>query len=311
MHIAVIGSGYVGLVTGTCFAEFGVDVTCVDVDEEKINRLSEGIIPIYEPGLDQLIAKNTQAGRLHFTTDLKAAVEQALVIFLAVGTPPREDGSADLTYVEQAARTIAEHMNGYKVIVTKSTVPVGTGERLRHLIREHQKGKNNFGIVSNPEFLREGAAIDDFMHPDRVIIGSRDEEAIAIMKDLYRPLYLIETPFVITSLEAAELTKYAANAFLATKISFINEIANLCDQIGCDVHDVARAMGMDGRIGRYFLHPGPGYGGGGFPQDTTALLSVAREYGSECLIVGAAVEANLRQRRRMVEKIEGLLGGVE
>jgi UDPglucose 6-dehydrogenase len=311
MHIAVIGTGYVGLVTGTCFAEFGVDVTCVDVDEEKINRLSEGIIPIYEPGLDQLIAKNTQAGRLHFTTDLKAAVEQALVIFLAVGTPPREDGSADLTYVEQAARTIAEHMNGYKVIVTKSTVPVGTGERLRHLIREHQKGKNNFGIVSNPEFLREGAAIDDFMHPDRVIIGSRDEEAIAIMKDLYRPLYLIETPFVITSLEAAELTKYAANAFLATKISFINEIANLCDLIGCDVHDVARAIGMDGRIGRKFLHPGPGFGGSCFPKDTRALVSVAREFGGEVLIVKSVIEVNERQRDAMIPKIEKLAGDLK
>jgi UDPglucose 6-dehydrogenase len=311
MHIAVIGSGYVGLVTGACFAEFGVDVTCVDVDKEKIARLSEGIIPIYEPGLEQLVAKNTQAGRLHFTTDLKAAVEQALVIFLAVGTPPKEDGAADLTHVEAATRSIAEHMNGYKVIVTKSTVPVGTGERLRKLIRDYQKGRNNFGIVSNPEFLREGAAIDDFMRPDRVVIGSRDEEAIAIMKDLYRPLYLIETPFVITSLEAAELTKYAANAFLATKISFINEIASLCDLIGCDVHDVARAMGMDGRIGRKFLHPGPGYGGSCFPKDTRALVSVAREFGGASLVVDAVIEVNQRQRARMIPKIEKLAGDLK
>ncbi|HKC65097.1 MAG TPA: UDP-glucose/GDP-mannose dehydrogenase family protein [Pyrinomonadaceae bacterium] len=311
MHIAVIGSGYVGLVTGACFAEFGVDATCVDVDEEKIARLSDGIIPIYEPGLEQLVAKNTHAGRLHFTTNLKAAVEQSLVIFLAVGTPPREDGSADLKYIEAAVRSIAEYMNGYKVIVTKSTVPVGTGERLRKLIRDHQKGRNNFGVVSNPEFLREGAAIDDFMRPDRVVLGSRDEEAIAIMRDLYRPLYLIETPFVITSLEAAELTKYAANAFLAMKISFINEIANLCDLIGCDVHDVARAMGMDRRIGRKFLHPGPGFGGSCFPKDTRALHSVAREFGGESLIVDAVIEVNRRQRARMIPKIERLAGDLK
>ncbi|MDT5123075.1 MAG: UDPglucose 6-dehydrogenase [Acidobacteriota bacterium] len=311
MHIAVIGAGYVGLVTGACFAEFGVDVTCVDINAEKIARLSDGIIPIYEPGLEQLVAKNTQAGRLHFTSNLKAAVEQALVIFLAVGTPPREDGSADLAYVEAATRSIAEYMNGYKVIVTKSTVPVGTGERLRKLIREHQKGRDNFGIVSNPEFLREGAAIDDFMRPDRVVIGSRDEEAVAIMRDLYRPLYLIETPFVITSLEAAELTKYAANAFLATKISFINEIANLCDLIGCDVHDVARAMGMDGRINRKFLHPGPGFGGSCFPKDTRALTAVAREYGTASLIVEAVIEVNERQRAGMIPKIEKLAGNLK
>jgi UDPglucose 6-dehydrogenase len=310
MHIAVIGSGYVGLVTGACFAEFGVDVTCVDVDATKIARLSEGIIPIYEPGLEQLVAKNTQAGRLRFTTDIKAAVEQALVIFLAVGTPPKDDGSADLIYIETAARSIAEHMNGYKVVVTKSTVPVGTGEHLRSLIREHQKKQNNFGIVSNPEFLREGAAIDDFMRPDRIVIGSRDDEAIAIMRDLYRPLYLIETPFVITSLEAAEVIKYAANAFLATKISFINEIANLCDRIGCDVHDVARGIGMDRRIGSKFLHPGPGFGGSCFPKDTSALASVARQFKSDSLIVDAVIEVNKRQREAMIPKIEKLIGGL-
>ncbi|MDT4967978.1 MAG: UDPglucose 6-dehydrogenase [Acidobacteriota bacterium] len=308
MHIAVIGSGYVGLVTGACFAEFGVDVTCVDIDEQKIARLSQGSIPIYEPGLEQLISKNTQSGRLQFTTDLKSAVEQALVIFVAVGTPPSGDGSADLSHVDAAARSIAEYMNEYKVVVTKSTVPVGTGERLRTLIREHQKGRHNFGVVSNPEFLREGAAIDDFMRPDRIVIGSRDEEAVAIMRDLYRPLYLIETPFVITSLEAAELTKYAANAFLATKISFINEIANLCDLIGCDVHDVARAIGMDGRIGRKFLHPGPGFGGSCFPKDTLALAYVARELGGDSLIVDSVIEVNKRQRVAMVGKIEKLVG---
>jgi UDPglucose 6-dehydrogenase len=308
MQIAVIGTGYVGLVTGACFAEFGTSVTCVDVDEEKIARLNEGHIPIYEPGLEQLVSKNKAAGRLNFTTDIGAAVEQSLVIILAVGTPPKDDGSADLSFIEAAALDVARHMNGYKVIVTKSTVPVGTGERLRRLIREQQQ-KFDFGIVSNPEFLREGAAIEDFMRPDRVVIGSRDEAAVAIMRDLYRPLYLIETPVVITSLEAAELTKYAANAFLATKISFINEIANLCDRIGCDVHDVARAMGMDNRIGRYFLHPGPGYGGSCFPKDTTALVSVAKEYGAESRIVEAVVEVNHAQRTRMVEKIERLMGG--
>jgi UDPglucose 6-dehydrogenase len=309
MNIAVVGTGYVGLVTGACFADFGVNVICVDVDASKVDRLREGVMPIYEPGLDQLVEKNARAGRLCFTTDLESAVGQSLVVFLAVGTPPREDGSADLRHVEGAARQIARHMNGYKVLVTKSTVPVGTGERLRRLVREHQPAPYNFGVVSNPEFLREGAAIDDFMRPDRVVIGSKDEEAIAIMRDLYRPLHLIETPIVVTSLEAAELTKYAANAFLATKISFINEIAELCDRIGCDVHDVAKGMGMDNRIGRKFLHPGPGFGGSCFPKDTSALTAVAREFGADSLVVDATVEVNRRQRLRMVEKIERLAGG--
>src|SRR5882672_4976478 len=311
MHIAVIGTGYVGLVTGACFAEFGVDVTCVDIDSTKIARLIAGEMPIYEPGLEQLVTKNVQSGRLIFTTDIKQAVEQALVVFLAVGTPPKSDGSPDLSFVEAAARSVAEHMNGYKVIVTKSTVPIGTGEHIRKLIREQQKSRLNFGIVSNPEFLREGAAINDFMRPDRVVLGSRDEEAIAIMKDLYRPLYLIEAPFVITSLEAAELTKYAANAFLATKVSFINEIANLCEKIGCDVHDVARAIGMDKRIGSKFLHPGPGFGGSCFPKDTRALSSVAREFGRESMIVDAVIEVNRRQRQAMVPKIAKLVGDLE
>jgi UDPglucose 6-dehydrogenase len=251
------------------------------------------------------------SGRLRFTTNIGSAVEEALVIFLAVGTPPREDGSADLTYLENAARSIAEHMDGYKVIVTKSTVPLGTGERLRTLIRRHQRKTVNFGMVSNPEFLREGAAISDFMRPDRVVIGSCDEEAIAIMRDLYRPLYLIETPFVITSLESAELSKYAANAFLATKISFINEIANLCDQIGCDVHDVAKAMGMDKRIGGKFLHPGPGFGGSCFPKDTRALAAIAREFKTESAIVNAVIDVNNNQRNRMIRKIEKLVGDVK
>jgi UDPglucose 6-dehydrogenase len=258
-----------------------------------------------------LVAKNTQAGRLHFTTNVGEAVEQALVVFLAVGTPPLPDGSPDLSYIEAAAGSVADHLNDYKVVVTKSTVPIGTGERIRRLINERKKNRTNFGVVSNPEFLREGAAINDFMRPDRVVIGSRDEEAIAIMKDLYRPLYLIEAPFVITSLEAAELAKYAANAFLATKVSFINEIANLCDQINCDVHDVARAMGMDKRIGSKFLHPGPGYGGSCFPKDTRALASVARQFNCESLIVDAVVEVNNKQGDRMVDKINKLVGSLD
>ncbi|MBA2749743.1 MAG: UDP-glucose/GDP-mannose dehydrogenase family protein [Tatlockia sp.] len=308
MHIAVIGTGYVGLVTGACFAEFGVEVTCVDLDKGKIDRLNQGIIPIYEPGLDDIVEKNSKAGRLHFTTEIKSAIEQALVIFLAVGTPPREDGSPDMSFYQSAAKDIAEHMNGYKVLVTKSTVPVGTGKWLREFIKENQKKQTNFGVASNPEFLREGAAIEDFMRPDRVVIGSNEQDAIAVMKDLYRPLYLIETPIVITSLEAAELIKYAANAFLATKISFINEIANLCDKIGCDVHEVARGMGMDKRIGSKFLHPGPGFGGSCFPKDTRALSTVAKHFGTESRIVDTVIEVNDLQRKAMIPKIESLVG---
>jgi UDPglucose 6-dehydrogenase len=308
MHIAVVGTGYVGLVTGACFAEFGVEVTCVDVDKDKIERLNQGIIPIYEPGLENIVEKNTKAGRLHFTTDIKSAVEQALVIFLAVGTPPKEDGSPDMSFYQSAAADIAKYMNGYKVLVTKSTVPVGTGKWLRQFVKENQTTQINFGVASNPEFLREGAAIEDFMRPDRVVIGSNEEDAVAIMKDLYRPLYLIETPIVITSLEAAELIKYAANAFLATKISFINEIANLCDKIGCDVHDVARGMGMDKRIGNKFLHPGPGFGGSCFPKDTRALSSVAKQFGVESLIVDVVIEVNELQRKAMIPKIQSLIG---
>ena len=308
MHIAVIGTGYVGLVTGACFAEFGVDVTCVDVDTQKVENLNQGIIPIYEPGLDKIVEKNVAAGRLHFTTDITSAVQQALVVFLAVGTPPQEDGTPDMSYYRQAAKDVADAMNGYKVLVTKSTVPVGTGKWLRQFVADNLSTDTDFGVASNPEFLREGAAITDFMRPDRVVIGSNEDHAIDVMKELYRPLYLIETPVVITSLEAAELIKYAANAFLATKITFINEIANLCDAIGCDVHDVARGMGMDNRIGRKFLHPGPGYGGSCFPKDTRALTTVADKFGVETLIVDAVVEANDRQRDAMIPKIEKLVG---
>ena len=311
MHIAVIGTGYVGLVTGACFAEFGVDVTCVDVDTTKIEKLNNGIIPIYEPGLDQIVEKNVKAGRLHFTTEIGAAVEKAQVVFLAVGTPPKEDGSPDMSYYQQAAKDVATAMNGYKVLVTKSTVPIGTGKWLREFVTANLTKPTEFGVASNPEFLREGAAIDDFMRPDRVVIGSNEDAAIEVMKELYRPLYLIETPIVITSLEAAELIKYAANAFLATKITFINEVANLCDAIGCDVHDVARGMGMDNRIGRKFLHPGPGYGGSCFPKDTRALTTVADQFGVETRIVDAVIEANERQRDAMIPKIESLVGDLK
>ncbi len=308
MHIAVIGTGYVGLVTGACFAEFGVDVTCVDVDAAKIEKLNNGIIPIYEPGLDSIVEKNVKAGRLHFTTEIGSAVAEAQVVFLAVGTPPKADGSPDMSYYQQAAKDVASAMNGYKVLVTKSTVPIGTGKWLRDFVTANLKSPTEFGVASNPEFLREGAAIDDFMRPDRVVIGSNEDQAIEVMKELYRPLFLIETPIVITSLEAAELIKYAANAFLATKITFINEVANLCDAIGCDVHDVARGMGMDNRIGRKFLHPGPGYGGSCFPKDTRALTTVADQFGVETRIVDAVIEANDRQRDAMIPKIERLVG---
>lgn len=311
MHIAVIGTGYVGLVTGACFAEFGVEVTCVDVDESKIERLKKGVIPIYEPGLDKIVEKNAASGRLHFTTDVASAIKDAQVVFLAVGTPPKDDGSPDMSYYQQAAKDVAESIDGYKVLVTKSTVPVGTGQWLKKFVAENLKVPTEFGVASNPEFLREGAAIEDFMRPDRVVIGSNEPRAIEVMKELYRPLYLIETPIVITSLEAAELIKYAANAFLATKITFINEIANLCDAIGCDVHDVARGMGMDNRIGRKFLHPGPGYGGSCFPKDTRALTTVADQFGVETRIVDAVIEANERQREAMIPKIEKLLGDLK
>lgn len=310
MQIAVIGSGYVGLVTGACFAEFGVEVSCVDVDNGKIARLSRGQATIYEPGLEQLIQKNLQAGRLRFTTDLGSAVESAAVVFLAVGTPSSPDGSADLSFVETAAAEVARHIHDYKVIVMKSTVPVGTGKRLTALIKENLSAPVPFSVVSNPEFLREGAAIGDFMRPDRVVIGSSDARAIEVMRELYRPLYLIETPFVITSVEGAELIKYAANAFLATKISFINEIANLCEKVGCDVHDVARAIGMDRRIGGKFLHPGPGFGGSCFPKDTRALAIIGRQHESPMQIVDAVIDVNEKQREAMLPKIAGLVGGL-
>lgn len=308
MNICVIGTGYVGLVTGTCFADFGVNVTCVDKDASKIDMLNRGEIPIYEPGLKELVAKNVHERRLSFTTDLGAAIKGSLVVFIAVGTPPREDGGADLVYIEDVARTIAGNLNGYKVVVTKSTVPVGTGALIEKIISAAATGGHKFDVASNPEFLREGSAIEDFMRPNRVVIGARSQQAIAILKDLYSPLYLLETPFVIGDLETAELTKYASNAFLATKISFINEISNICELVGADVHMVAKGMGLDKRIGAKFLHPGPGYGGSCFPKDTLAITHIARENGYRFRIVESAVEVNRAQRDRMLEKIKAVAG---
>ena len=311
MHIGIIGTGYVGLVTGACFAEFGIYVTCIDKDDKKIRALKKGEIPFYEPGLDGLVKKNIKNGRLRFSTKIQDAVDSSLVIFIAVGTPPRGDGSADMRYVESVAEEIAEHIKGYKVIVTKSTVPVGTGAKLTKIISKKLKERVDFDIVSNPEFLREGSAIEDFMRPNRVVIGAKSQQAAAIMKDLYGPLYLIETPFVITNVETAELIKYASNSFLAVKISFINELSNLCDRVGADVHMVAKGMGLDHRIGAKFLHPGPGYGGSCFPKDTRALLTIASGKGMELGIVKSAVEANERQKHIMIEKIKNGIGDLK
>lgn len=311
MHISIIGTGYVGLVTGACFAEFGVNVTCMDNDPGRIEKLEKGKVPFYEPGITELVAKGVREGRLSFTTDIAKAVEKALVIFIAVGTPPRGDGSADLSYVEEVGRGIARHMTDYKVIVTKSTVPVGTGEKLREVIKATQPVPHRFDIVSNPEFLREGSAIEDFMRPNRVVLGADSEQAIAIMKDLYRPLYLIETPFVVTDIPTAELIKYASNAFLATKISFINEIANLCELVGANVQHVAKGMGLDNRIGSKFLHAGPGFGGSCFPKDLAALIQTGERYGHPMQIAMATSRVNEAQRKRMTVKIREALGGLE
>lgn len=308
MHICVVGTGYVGLVTGACLAEFGMNLICVDNDGQKIDLLKEGRLPIYEPGLEGLVAKGTREGRLHFSTDLGEAVRTSLVILVTVGTPPREDGSADLRFVEEVGKEIAIQMDGYKVVVMKSTVPVGTARWFKQLIQEHQPRPIAFDIVSNPEFLREGSAIEDFMRPDRVVIGAESEQAFAIMKEIYSALYLIETPFILTTLESAEMIKYATNSFLATKVTFINEIANLCEKVGADVHHVAKAMGLDGRIGRKFLHPGPGYGGSCFPKDTRALSWLARQRGYTFRILESVIQANEFQKQRMVDKIQEMVG---
>jgi len=311
--VSIIGTGYVGLVTGTCLSEFGLKVVCMDTDAEKIRDLEQGKIPIYEPGLAPLIAKNVASGRLRFTTDIVEAVTASRVIFIAVHTPPVEDGSADLQHVLRAAASIARHMDGYKVIVNKSTVPIGTGRKVQAVIRNELALRGlaiDFDVVSNPEFLREGTAVRDFMHPDRVVIGGDNDKSREIIREIYNVLYLIETPFIFTSIESAELVKYASNAFLATKIAFINEVANLCDAVGADVRDIAKAMGMDGRIGKYFLHPGPGYGGSCLPKDTKALVKIGQEFGVGMSIVDAVVKSNDHQKRHMVGRIEARMSGL-
>jgi UDPglucose 6-dehydrogenase len=309
MRIAMIGTGYVGLVSGACFSEFGVTVACVDKDAAKIDQLKQGRMPIFEPGLDALVANNVRAGRLSFTTDLAAAVADSDAVFIAVGTPSRRgDGHADLTYVYAAAREIARALKRYTVVVTKSTVPVGTGRAVARIITE-ERPDAAFDVVSNPEFLREGAAIGDFMRPDRVVIGADGDRAREVMRALYRPLYLIETPIVFTGLETAELIKYAANGFLAAKITFINEIADLCEKVGADVHDVARGIGLDGRIGRKFLHPGPGYGGSCFPKDTMALAKIAQDAGAPVKLIETTVQVNAARKQAMAGRVIAACGG--
>ena len=313
MRIAMIGTGYVGLVSGACFSEFGVDVVCVDKDQGKIDRLGEGIMPIFEPGLDDLVASNVKAGRLNFTTDLKQAVRGADVVFICVGTPTEPGGGhADLSYVYGAAREIAEAIDGYAVVVNKSTVPVGTGDEVSKVIVEARPDAD-FDVVSNPEFLREGSAINDFMRPDRVVIGTEVERAQEVMRNLYRPLYLIETPILFTQRQTAELIKYAANTFLATKITFINEISDLCEKLGADVQDVAKGIGLDGRIGSKFLHSGPGYGGSCFPKDTLALVHTAKDVGAPLRIVETVVDINDKRKKQMADRViaacDGSLAG--
>lgn len=308
MEIAVIGTGYVGLVTGAGLADFGNEVVCVDIDVRKIDALKSGVIPIYEPGLDTLVNKNVGEGRLRFTTDLPDAIRKARAIFIAVGTPPRPDGSADLRYVEEVARSIAEHMNGPKLVITKSTVPIGTGKMIDRIIQESGT-EHKASIVSNPEFLREGSAIEDFMKPDRVVIGASDDEAADLMKEIYAPLHSLEIPFVVTNVESSELIKYAANGFLATKITFINEIAQICEKVGANVHDVAVGMGLDSRIGSKFLQAGPGFGGSCFPKDTSAMADISRSNGYDFQIIEAVLRVNADIKQRMVAKIIDALGG--
>jgi UDPglucose 6-dehydrogenase len=309
MRIAIIGTGYVGLVTGACFADYGNEVTCVDKDSTKIDGLREGRIPIFEPGLDELVATNVQRKRLVFTTALTDAVRQADAVFITVGTPARRgDGFADMSYVRQAALEIAAAMEGYTVLVTKSTVPVGEGDQVERIVRE-ARPEADFAVVSNPEFLRQGAAVTDFKRPDRIVIGTDDERAKVVMSELYRPLYLNQAPILFTSRRTAELTKYAANAFLATKITFINEIADLCEQVGANVQDVARGIGLDNRIGPKFLHAGPGYGGSCFPKDTLALINTARDHGSPVRVVETVVAVNDQRKHAMVRKVRAACGG--
>jgi UDPglucose 6-dehydrogenase len=308
VDIAVIGTGYVGLVTGAGLSDFGNDVICVDVDVRKIDALNGGAIPIYEPGLDKLVSKNVSEGRLRFTTDLAEAIRSARAIFIAVGTPPKADGSADLRYVEEVANSIAQHMNGPKLVITKSTVPIGTGRMIEKIIESHNTG-HRASIVSNPEFLREGSAIEDFMKPDRVVIGASDPDAADMMKEIYAPLHSLEIPFVVTNVESSELIKYAANGFLATKITFINEIATICERVGANVQDVAIGMGLDSRIGPKFLQAGPGFGGSCFPKDTSAMADISRRHGYEFEIMEAVLRVNDAVKLRMIDKVVAACGG--
>ena len=314
MKIGVVGTGYVGLVQGVILSEFGLEVTCVDSNIEYIEMLNNGGVPIFEPGLEPLLKKNIEAGRLQFTSEIKEAVETSEVLFIAVGTPPADDGSADLRYVLEVANSIGEHMNGYRVVVDKSTVPVGTGKLVKETIQKKldERGVDfEFDVVSNPEFLREGKAVNDCLRPDRVVIGYSDERAKEMMKKVYNVLYINETPFVFTSVETAEMIKYASNAFLAVKISFINEMALLAEKVGADVQQIAKAMGQDGRISPKFLHAGPGYGGSCFPKDTKAIVDIAKKYGEEFKVIDAAIQANEKQKQKMVEKIVSNMGSVE
>lgn len=309
MRVTMVGTGYVGLVSGACFADFGHQVICVDKDVGKIDRLHQGIMPIFEPGLEDLVASNVKAGRLSFTTDLGEAVKDADTVFIAVGTPSRRgDGHADLSYVEQAAREIAAHMRNYTVVVNKSTVPVGTGDLVQSIMTAVSP-KGDFSVVSNPEFLREGAAISDFKRPDRVVVGTEDERARQVMRELYRPLFLNETPILFTDRRTSELIKYAANAFLAVKIAYINEMADLCEHVGANVQEVARGIGLDNRIGKKFLNAGPGYGGSCFPKDTLALIRTAQEANAPVTIVEATVASNANRKKRMASKIIAACGG--
>lgn len=310
MNICMVGTGYVGLVTGAGLADLGMNVICVDKDPAKITALEKGVIPIYEPGLEELVARNERKGRLRFTTDLAAGIQDALAVFIAVGTPPKPDGSPDLSFVREVAEAIAEHMNDYKVVVTKSTVPTGTGKMIEEIIRT-KNGKYPFSIVSNPEFLREGSAVGDFLEPDRIVIGASDAKAIEIMREIYKPLFLRETPFVITDVASAELIKYASNGFLAVKISFINEVAKLCELMGADVEDVATGMGLDPRIGSRFLLPGPGFGGSCFPKDTAAAADLARQRGYVFELIEATTRVNAATKARMIEKIRSTAGSIE
>lgn len=314
VKIAVFGTGYVGLVSGVCLADFGMTVTCVDIDKKKIDMLSNGEIPIYEPGLDVYLGRNISLERIKFTTDAKSAIENAEVIFIAVGTPPDVNGEADMQYVFNVAKNIGDYINEYKVVVNKSTVPIGTGQKVKKIINEIIKKRDliiDFDVVSNPEFLREGKALQDFTHPDRIVLGVESEKAEDILKRVYRPLFINETPFVITNIETAEMIKYACNAFLATKITFINEIANLCEKVGADVQQVAKGMGKDGRIGSKFLHAGPGFGGSCFPKDTKALVEIGKKYGVDMSLVRTVVNANEKQKEMVVTKLKFKLKDLE